>query len=237
MSLGQGQNAAGILAYLDGKPEHGAHTDLALDPDPSVHELDQLATYGHAQTGASVLARGRRIDLLKRLEDLLELFVGDADARVVNGEGQLVAAIVEFELGFGRGRGRDCDVDLTALGELDRVIEQIDQNLAHPRDVADDRIGHVLRDAIAEVDALLASRPGHQDQGRLDTRHQLKGLLLEFQAAGLDLGKSRMSLRMVKSAPLLLRMVSTKSRCLVVSSVSRSRLVMPTTAFMGVRIS
>ena len=42
---------------------------------------------------------------------------------------------------------------------------------------------------------------------------------------------------MVSRASLLLRMISVNSRCSAVRPVSSSRLVMPITAFMGVRIS
>ena len=46
-----------------------------------------------------------------------------------------------------------------------------------------------------------------------------------------------MSLMMVSSASPELRMVSTDSRCSADSGVSSSRLVMPITPFIGVRIS
>jgi len=49
--------------------------------------------------------------------------------------------------------------------------------------------------------------------------------------------KSRMSLMMTSSASPLVRTVSANSRCRTSSSVSRSRPVIPMTAFIGVRIS
>ena len=61
---------------------------LALDPDPSAHQLDQLRGDRQAQAGAAEAPRGRRVGLRERAEDLPLLVARDADAGVGDREAQ-----------------------------------------------------------------------------------------------------------------------------------------------------
>lgn len=80
-------------------------------------------------------ARGRRVSLRKRLEDLLERIRRHADSRIhhTDIENRLVARNLIAALTYRRRRGVvQCDHDKNAplTGELDGVAEQIQENLS-----------------------------------------------------------------------------------------------------------
>ena len=67
--------------------EHAARARRADQPDLAAEQLGELARDGQAQAGAAVLAAGRAVGLLERLEDDLLLVGRDADAGVAHLEG------------------------------------------------------------------------------------------------------------------------------------------------------
>ena len=81
----------------------------------------------------------------------------------------------------------DRDDHLAVLGELDRVAEQVDQDLAQPGHVADDHFGCLRGDQVGQLQPLLGSPGGQQVERALDALAQVKRLMLEFQLVGLDL--------------------------------------------------
>src|SRR6185312_1378288 len=95
------------------------------------------------EAGAAELARARRIDLAERLEDPLVVLGGDADA-----------GIAHRELYAAGGRARR-DRHATALGELERVRDEILEDLAEPKRVGLDRLGQAGRCDEAELEPLL----------------------------------------------------------------------------------
>ena len=105
-----------------------------------------------------------------------------ADAGVGDRDGDLRVAVPE-RLRAGVQR------DAPALGELDRVAEQVEQHLAHAGRIADQRVVragvdvHVEREALD--DRLLAERAGDA----LDQAGQRERGLFQLQPAGLDLGE------------------------------------------------
>ena len=84
-----------------------------------------------------------------------------------------------------------------------------------------------FRDAIGATTSSALSTEARSENGS-DSRSTLPASIFE---------KSRMSLMIVSSASPDVRIVSAKSRCSGSSSVSRSRPLIPMTAFIGVRIS
>src|SRR5947207_7716643 len=100
-----------------------------LEPDFSAHELDQCSANSQTETGSAILAGGRAIRLDKRFEDKL-LFIfrypypGIMDRKV---QRRLTSTIV-FAVDF--------YCDLPARGELNRVIDEIRNDLLQPRCVA-----------------------------------------------------------------------------------------------------
>src|SRR5919109_5539282 len=101
---------------------------LALDPDPAAVELDETLGKGEAETGALALLHAD-IGLVKLLEDPLS-FLGD-DARTRVGHRH-----PHFAVDTRRG-----DDDAASLRrELDRVREQVEDDLADAALVAVDQI-------------------------------------------------------------------------------------------------
>src|SRR6185312_7508741 len=97
--------------------EHAALAQRALNTDRSAQKRQQLTRHAEAQSGASCAARGVLFDLAERFEDVIEMFGRDADAGV---------SYVDHEIIAGSLRGHR---DLSALGELDGVRQQIHEHL------------------------------------------------------------------------------------------------------------
>ena len=89
---------------------------------------------------------------------------------------------------------------MTALGELDRVPQEVGQDLPDPARVPDDSIGQPRREPHQELEVLgLDAR--REDRGDvLGADAQVERLRIEIELARLDLEKSRMSLMIVSSA-------------------------------------
>ena len=65
------------------------HLDRAFDPEPALHQMDELRGDRQSESGPSVLARDRAVGLRERLEDQ-RLFLGrDPDPGVGHAEMQL----------------------------------------------------------------------------------------------------------------------------------------------------
>src|SRR5207248_6660145 len=111
--------------------EDAAHARLALDPDVAAREPRELAADGQAQPGASVLAAGRAVGLQEGLEDRMLLVEGDPDARVDDAERDDLGGPIEGIVRRAPTRARHFgdELDLTLLGELERVAEQVVEDL------------------------------------------------------------------------------------------------------------
>src|SRR5215211_7482992 len=79
----------------DRERERRALADLGLDADPAAVQLDELARDVEAEPRALLAARGARARLRVLVEDVAEVFPGDADAGVGDRDAHLPA--------FGRG--------------------------------------------------------------------------------------------------------------------------------------
>ncbi len=95
----------------------------------AAHQLDQAPADGQAQPGAAVLAGGGHVGLRERLEQLRRLLRRHADAGVAHGELELHFLARAFEQ-------FDVQPDLAALGELDRVVDEVGEDLAEAERVA-----------------------------------------------------------------------------------------------------
>jgi hypothetical protein len=137
-----------------------------------------FAANGQPQAGAAEPARDRGISLIEWQEDLCQMFVADADARVAN---------FDDESRFRPGKidtGNECHA--TPLGELDRVADEIDQKLAHSHWIGANGFRHAAHPATLQGDCFfLSSDP----QDRHDFRnHAVRRALYAFELhpAGLD---------------------------------------------------
>jgi hypothetical protein len=132
--------------------------------------------------GAAVLARRRRIGLRERPEQALLAFRREPDAGVAHGEPQLDRARAVR-------RGADRQHDLAGVGELDRVRQEVEQDLAQARHVADDRGRNVAVEVVDEVQALLHGARGDEVERGLDALAQVERLRLELHPVRLDLAE------------------------------------------------
>jgi hypothetical protein len=137
--------------------------------------LRQVARDGQAQAGAAEAPAGAAIGLAERLEDHLGLFPGDADAGVAHREAHASLAA-----------GLDLQRYRAVLGELDRVGQQVLQDLLQAL-----AVGHELRRRVrgrfhAQLQALLLrqrleglAQAGEHGAG-------VQGLVDQLHVAGLD---------------------------------------------------
>ncbi len=104
--------------------ERGAHPQGAAHADAAAHQLDQLPRDGGAKTCATELPRGGRIGLCKGVEDALQMLRGDADAGVLHLDHQRAVVVVQPQQ------------HMAALGELERVAQQVQQHLLQAQRIA-----------------------------------------------------------------------------------------------------
>ena len=132
------------------------------------------------EPGAAVLPRGRRIRLDERAEDFPLLVFRDADAGVSDRKTEPHVILAAFIDG-------DVDADLALIGELDCVGDQVEDDLPQASRIADERVGHVGRDAAGELQSLLIGARREQFDAVFDRVAEVKRRPLERQPARLDL--------------------------------------------------
>src|SRR3954471_18242095 len=103
--------------------EASTYAGLTVSPDFAIHHLDQAFGNGEAEPGTAVLSRGRCVGLRKRLKQPSTLLGCHAYPSVTDREFEL-HAICELLLYAGSYE------HLAALGEFDRVADQVDEDLA-----------------------------------------------------------------------------------------------------------
>ena len=204
---------------------------LALDPDPSPHELDQLGRDRQTESRAAEPAGCRTVGLLERLKDRFQLFNGDADPRVGDGEaedGAFAPRVPRDQRTRGFPRR---SVNLIALPT--RLTRTCRSRPASPIK-ASGTSGVALQASSSPLEWARSARAWSVSSSA-SRREKGMGSRLSLPASILE--KSRMSLMTLRreSAELLTRL--RYSRCRGVSSVSRASSVMPMMPFIGVRIS
>src|SRR5204862_8138060 len=115
------------------------------------------------------------------LEEASHAVRRNADPGVLDGELQLESAIPI------PGRDRACahrEIDSSFRGELHRVAEEIDEDLAEAGDVARHGGRDVLINDDRELEALLHGRALDEIDGRFDPLAEVERLPLELEAAG-----------------------------------------------------
>ena len=159
---GRQHGQAGFAGKLRGcglnrEDERRAVAGHALDADASAHELGKPLANREAEAGAAIFARGRGIDLGKGFEEPVHSLGGNADASVAHGEfeddarGILVQTGLEAERGAFAVGAAHFERDAAGRRKFDRVVDEIDDDLAQARDVADDPRGHVGREMVGKL--------------------------------------------------------------------------------------
>jgi hypothetical protein len=113
----------------------------ALDADLAAQRAGQLAADRQAQPGAAVGAAGGAIGLLEGLEDDRQLVLGDADAGIDDAEGHDVLA-----------GPLDAQRHPALRGELERVGQQVAQDLLEALLVSDDGRRHVVQNERIQIE-------------------------------------------------------------------------------------
>ncbi len=135
----------------DGK--HAALARLARHTHRAAQQTREFPRYRQSQTTAAVLAAGRAIGLLERLENEVLLVARNADARVAHIEAHRIAAVACLMHG---------DRHLTVLGELERVRQQVAQHLLEALVIGDEIFRHAFGAFHRELQAL---RVGDRREG------------------------------------------------------------------------
>ena len=145
-------------------------------------KLAEILADGQAQACTAVAARGRGIALHERIEQTVQLVRLDPDARVAHGHVDLIGV-------RGRLYGPHQDDHLPLRGELDRVRDEVDQDLPQPRRIRHERRRHLRVDVTGQVDAFFSRLRGQQIDSLGDAGAQVEGVDFEFDVPGFDLRK------------------------------------------------
>src|SRR5690606_3071140 len=145
----------GLAGNVDGEGEGGAAVDLAGGPHGAAEHLGQALADRQPEPGAAEAAGGRAVELAEALEQPVHAVGADADPGVLDGELELVAQAAALAGGL---LDADGEADVAVGGELDRVAEEVEEDLPQaggvgddpPRDVRLDHGGHVER-LVAEL--------------------------------------------------------------------------------------
>ncbi len=158
----------------EGRPlaRFGAHADLAL------HQAGQPAADRQPQSGAAEPAAGAEVALHERLEDFGLLRRAHPDARIGHFDAQATSLGVEHT-----------DPHESALGELDRIADQIEQDLADARGVAGILCPDVGRDIEQQLEAFFGGAESRHIEHRAQHILQCEGNRFDVQPAGFDLGE------------------------------------------------
>ena len=162
--------------------EGAALAGFALQPHVATHQFDQAARYGQPEAGAAKAAGGRGVFLREGVENQLLLVRGDADAGVAHRQVDYqVLAILCVQFGVQR--------DLAALGELDRVADEVDQHLADAAGITDQLLRQVGLDLEGQFKILFEGAQRERLQRFGDGPLEVERNLFDEQLAGLDLGE------------------------------------------------
>src|SRR5262245_26366393 len=119
--------------------ECGALAGIALDPYFSAHQFGQTFADRQAEAGAPVMTRGGGINLLEGFEEAVLPIERNADAGVAHREMEEPLLRMTEKVGImfaprlhaagAAAGGGHFDDDFALVGELDRVANEVDQNL------------------------------------------------------------------------------------------------------------
>ena len=162
---------------VDGETRTLARRAVHVDAPP--HGDRQFLADRQAQSTAAVVRRGLRpFGLLEATEQPRLLFGIDARPAVADGQPHAL----------GRQR-HGLQGHVAGLGELDRIAQQVEQDLPQPQRIAAHPARHAGGDAVMERQPALARHRPHQRGDIVQQRMQVELDLLQLQLAGFDLGQ------------------------------------------------
>src|SRR5579883_1359844 len=110
--------------------EATAAVRFALDPDPAAMGEDEVFDDGEAEAGAAEFARASLVDPVEALEQAGQILFWDADARILHGNLDFLATIVDDRMRGDRNGP-------TRRGVFQGIIEQVRNDLVHRFGVAE----------------------------------------------------------------------------------------------------
>ena len=161
--------------------EGRAHADLAGHFHEPVHRLGEAADDREPEAGAAEATRRGGVGLGERFEDALQPVGGDADARVADRQQGAEAAVTFLEVEFG--------VHVAALGELDRVADEVGDDAAELDRVAQDRLRRVGAHQRGQLDAFAAGLVLELGDDLLERAHRVEGDALDRDVATVEAGE------------------------------------------------
>lgn len=179
---GRGRQVFDVVAGLgqvQADPEFRTFARRAVDADFAAHLLDQALGNHQAQPRAAGLARQRVVGLAEGLEQRAHVLAGQADTGVLHADAQLHAVLL-FVLDHCPGH------DGALAGELDRVADQVGEDLLQAQRVADQRQRRVAVHQAHQFQ-LFGMGGGCEDgQGVLQQVPKVERDAVEHQLAGFD---------------------------------------------------
>ena len=168
-----------------------AQTGPALDLDGAAHQLDELTRDRQTQAGAAVAPRHALMHLGEGGEQPRHRLRRDADAGVAHLEDEVMAHTVSRIAVRGLGGRQQTQIDrhLAALGELDRVRDQIAQHLAQPQRIGTHHRRQLITGLRDQLQPLFVRTWRQQLQRVVEQRMQAELGGDQLEPAGLDLGE------------------------------------------------
>ena len=153
---------------------------LACQADRPAHHLAKLLGDTEAEPGAAVAAGRRTVCLSERVKDAPLFLRRDPDAAIADVEREHH----RWTLGLDR---LDPNTHLAPIGKLDRIADQVCQDLPQPRRIADQRRRQAHRNKGRKLKPLRINRIGKGFDDVLNQIAQIERRLLQLDLAGLDL--------------------------------------------------
>ncbi len=165
----------------DLEPEGRTFAEDGVDADLAAHQLHHALADGQPEAGAAVGAVDRHLGLGEPFEQPPDALRRDAGAGVDHRDPQPARALAPAPLG--------ADGDRALAGELHRVGQEVEQDLAQPRDVAADQRRGLGVELGLQLHALGGGMDGEQPGRLVDQMLDRQGLDLQLRLAGLQLGE------------------------------------------------
>ena len=162
-----------------GEPECRSALAGALHANLSAHEFGEPLADRQAQTGAAKPPRGGGVGLHERLEEIHLHGGRHADARIRDREAQHMPAVPAPV-------GRDMEHDFALGGELDRVADEVEDDLAQTHGIAAHPRRHLRIDVHHEFEPLGARGVGVEVERQLEMLPQVEVDRFEGEPSGLD---------------------------------------------------
>ena len=126
---------------------------------------------------AAMAPRGRGVPLFELLENRLARRLRHARPCVPHFDTQSGAVMLQT------------NAHAAFLGKIDRIADEVDQNLAQPRGIADQLPWRLWRDEAGDLQPLFLCAGAQKLQHAFDEWREREGLASQFELAGLDFRK------------------------------------------------